>query len=137
MEGAEVVRYDYATECWQGAPDDCLGWWKSEVPDPKANRLQWAPNDIMLHYFQQLSADRSTQDVAYVLSLLLIRRRVFKLEANENADDGTEVLVVYCPKNEQQYRIPVVMPEAERIQVIQQELAATLFAKAEDSNAAS
>lgn len=137
VEGADVVRYDYASETWQGPPDDALGWWKSEVPDPKANRVHWAPNDIMLHYFQQLTADPNKQDVAYVLALLLIRRRVFKLEASQRSSDGHEELVVYCSKKEQQYHIPVVHPEPERIQAIQQELAATLFAKAEDSGSSS
>ena len=89
-EGAEVIRLDYSTESWSGAPDDAVGWWKSEVPDPKSNRLQWAPNDVMLHYFQQILAQDNKKEVCYVLTLLMIRRRIFKMEATERDAQGRD-----------------------------------------------
>ncbi len=130
-EGAEVIRLDYSTESWSGAPDDAVGWWKSEVPDPKSNRLQWAPNDVMLHYFQQILAQDNKKEVCYVLTLLMIRRRIFKMEATERDAQGREVLHVYCSRTEEEYQVPVATPGEEDAAAIQQELAELLFARTE------
>ena len=81
-EGDQVVRRDYAAEAWQGPAEPTIGWWKSEVPDPKSNRMQWAPSDVMLEYFTQLLEDTQKAETCYVLALLMIRRRIFRLEAS-------------------------------------------------------
>jgi hypothetical protein len=38
------------------------------------------------------------------------------------------MMVLYCPKNEKQYQVPVVTPTADRAREIQEELARLLFA---------
>jgi hypothetical protein len=129
-EGAEVLRYDYAEEAWQGAPEGALGWWKSQMPDPHANRLHWAPNDVMLHFFEQLGSEPERQDTRYILALLMLRRRVVRLEETETDDAGCETLVLYCPKKEAEYRVQVTDPEPGRVGQIQDELARLLFAEA-------
>jgi hypothetical protein len=58
--------------------------------------------------------------------LLLIRRRVFRLEEEKTDDQGRELLAVYCPRREATYEIPAVVPEPQRVDEIQQELAALL-----------
>jgi len=130
VEGADVVRKDYAATGWQGPPENCLGWWKSQVPDPRATRVQLAPNQVLLQYFEQLQGDLSKADVAYILALLLVRRRVFRLEGEERAAEGHKVLLVYCPRHECEYRIPEATPTAGRVEQIQRELQELLFAKA-------
>jgi len=127
VEEGEVVRLDFCEEAWEGPTDEALGWWKSEMPDPNAHKVHWAPNDVMLHYFEQLASQVDKQDVRYVLALLLIRRRVVRLEETETDDDGNEVMVLYCPRKETEYQVPVVDPTAERIGQIQEELARMLF----------
>jgi len=184
VEGADVVRLDYAAEAWEGPPENAIGWWKSQMPDPKANRMHWAPSDVMLHYFEQLgpetldgdeeeavaiadgSADVSVDvgedecraddegangltgrepsshhnaDVRYVLALLMVRKRICRLEDSEtmleeddevDAEDTElegENLILYCPRNEKTYRVPVVEPDAERIQEIEEELGQLLY----------
>lgn len=131
QDGAEIIRQDYSLGAWQGPPDNAFGFWKSEMPDPTARRLHWAPNDVMRHYFQQLIAADEHRDTAYVLALLLIRRRLLRLEATERDEQGREILVVYCPREEMEFRVPVVEPGTQRIQQIQEELAKLLFAQAD------
>ena len=128
-EGAEVLRQDFAEDQWKGPPENSLGWWKSEVPDPKANRLHWAPNDVMLHYFKELQNQDHKRDVAYILALLMLRRRIFKLEASEVTAEGHEVMMVFCPRAEEEYQVPVCHPTEAEAAAIQHELAALLFAK--------
>ena len=77
----------------------------------------------------------------YVLALLLVRRRVLRVDlANgelgepqgDEANNGkAETLVVYCPKRELTYEVLVAMPDGERIDQIQQQLSELLIADAE------
>ena len=129
-EGAQVVRYDYAPEAWHGPPPGTLGWWKSHMPQKHAKKVHWAPNDVMLDLLENLEERPDKKDMRYVLSLLLIRRRVVRLEDTEAQDDGSEISVLYCPRRETTYRVETTMPSEERIAEIQQELAQLLFADA-------
>jgi hypothetical protein len=126
--GGQVIRKDYCEAAWQGPPENTVGWWKGQVPDVTATRMQWAPNDVILHYFEQLEDNTEKADVRYVLALLMIRRRIVRLEETEQDDRQGELFVLYCPRNEQEYRVPVVMPSESRVSEIQEELANLLFA---------
>jgi hypothetical protein len=130
QEDAEIIRRDYCVDAWPGPPENAIGFWKSEMPDPAARKLHWAPNDVLRHYFRQLIDQGNDRDTAYVLALLLVRRRLMRLEDTERSE-GQEILVLYCPQAEQQYRVPVVEPTTARVQEIQEHLAKMLFAEAE------
>jgi hypothetical protein len=121
-----IARQDFSAEAWQGPPQDALGWWKGTVADPGGKRVHWAPNDVMLHYFEQLEGNPAKEDARYVLALLLVRRRIVRVESTQKDAAGTETLVVYCPRNEVEYRVKVVMPTAERETAIQTELSELL-----------
>lgn len=128
--GAHVERHDYSSEAWPGPPEESLGWWKSQVPTAETKKPQWAPNDVMLDFFERLAETPERGDMRYVLALLLIRRRVLRLEDTDKNEHGHETLLVYCPRRETDFRVPVIMPDAARTQQIQQELAELLFRKA-------
>jgi hypothetical protein len=126
VDGADLKRCDYAADTWQGPPDEAVGWWKTEIPDRATARKHWAPNDVMLDFWDQLAEQPDKQDMRYVLTLLLIRRRVFRLDEERQAPSGQELLVVYCTRRETTYEIPAIQPEPTRIDQIQEELAALL-----------
>ncbi len=125
-EGAELKRYDYAGGVWQGPPERAVGWWKSQVPSRADARKRWAPNDVMLDFWDELAEQPDKQDMRYVLTLLLVRRRVFRMEEETQDAQGREVLAIYCPRREASYQVPVVPPEPTRVEQIQEELAALL-----------
>ena len=125
-DGADLCRVDYATDAWQGPPEKAVGWWKAEIPDPKTNRMHWAPNDVMLQLFDELTEQPDKRDMRYVLSLLLIRRRVMRLEENETDEQGQPVMVVYCPRRDETYTIVSQAPEPAAIETIQEELSQLL-----------
>jgi hypothetical protein len=125
--GATVVRQDYSLEAWQGPPAEALGWWKSQIPTAETKKTQWAPNDVMLELFDELAGQPDRSDLRYVLTLLLIRRRVFRLEETERDSSGRQTLLVYCPRRQTDYKVPVAMPDGLRAQQIQQSLAQLLF----------
>ncbi|MCC7084899.1 MAG: hypothetical protein IT427_07820 [Pirellulales bacterium] len=127
-EGAKLVRRDFSADTWQGPPEGVVGWWKSHRPATDGQRLQWAPNDVMLDLLEQLADNPVHADMRYVLALLLIRRRVCRLEETEQDEQHQETLLLFCPRRETDFRVSVAMPSEERIQEIQEELARLLFA---------
>jgi hypothetical protein len=129
VRGADVVRQDYAADAWSGPPEGVLGWWQSTLPTSDAKRVRWAPNDVMLDLVEEWSGVPERADMCYVLALLLVRRRVVRLEDTEHDEAGHEVTVLYCPRRETTYRVPTTIPSDERVAAIQQELAELLFAK--------
>ena len=128
QKGADIVRRDYCEEGWPGPPEESLGWWKSKMPDASAGKMRWAPNDVMLHYFEQLEAQPEMSDVRYILALLMVRRRILQLDKTETNEAGQEFLVLFCQRNETEYKVPVAHPSKSRINEIQDELARILYA---------
>lgn len=125
-EGAQLKRVDFAADAWPGPPPDAIGWWKSQVPDRNSHKKHWAPNDVMLDFWDGLAEQPDRQDMRYVLTLLLIRRRVFRLEEEKIDAEGRETTVVHCVRRDATYEVPTVIPDASRIDPIQEELAALL-----------
>jgi hypothetical protein len=124
-QGAELVRADFAADRWTGPPDDCLGWWKSRMPERETGRAKLAPNDVLLELFQQLEAVPEKQDMRFVLALLLVRRRVLQVE--DSPQDDANSMRLYCPRDENTYHVTSLMPSEERIGQIQDELARLLY----------
>jgi hypothetical protein len=131
-EGSKVVRQDYAADTWEGAPPKAVGWWKSQIPaaDSKNKKPQWAPNEVMLQLFDELAEQPDRADMRYVLALLLLRRRVLRLEDTEQESPQAEALLVYCPRRQTEYKVPVIMPDGARADEIQQDLARLLLSDA-------
>lgn len=124
-DGGETVRIDVAADAWEGPPEDCVGWWKSNVPDLKSKKMNWAPDDVMLHYFAETEGCDDQADIRYILALLMVRRRIFRLEESETLD-GQEMLVLFCGKNNTEYRVSVEPISAARSQEVQELLAQLL-----------
>jgi hypothetical protein len=126
------VRHDYSADAWEGAPEGALGWWRSQTPaaESKAKKPHWAPNDVMLGLFDELAEQPHRADMRYVLALLLLRRRVLRLEETEQEGAEGESLLVYCARRQTEYKVPVVMPDSARTEEIQNELARLLLSDA-------
>jgi hypothetical protein len=127
-DGSRVVRQDFAAEAWAGPPEGSLGSWKSQVPHLATNKVHWAPNDVMLELLEQWEHDPLKVESRYVLSLLMARRRILRLEETETNELGQEVSVLYCPRRETTYHVLTAMPDATRAAEIQAELGQLLFA---------
>ena len=127
-DGGKMRRVDYSSEAWQGPPENAIGSWRAQMPDPNARKVDWAPSDVILQYFRNLIDRPDAQDTRYVLSLLMVRRRLLRLEETVVNEEGREVLVLFCPKDEEEYRVAVADPAADRLDAIQRELVELLFA---------
>jgi hypothetical protein len=126
-EAGQVVRYDYAQEAWPGPPAKAIAWWRAQMPDTHSKKMVWAPSDVMLHYFSDCEGDPQREDLRYVLTLLMTRRRILRQEATQRDAQGQEWLVLFCPRNETEYRVKVALPDENRVRHIQEELERLLF----------
>jgi hypothetical protein len=147
VRGAEVFRKDFSADAWKGAPDGTLGWWKSRIPEPTAKKIKLAPNEVLLDLFDQLAEQPEQADLRYVLALLLVRRRVLRVEEVSGVrcrvsdqsvsdtrhltpDSFSELMRVYCAKRDASYDVAVCMPTGERVDEIQRQLSDLLIADA-------
>lgn len=126
----QVHRSDYAVEHWSGPPESALAWWRSRMPTHEAKKGQLAPNEVLLQLFAELEHVPEKADMRYVLALLLVRRRVLREEEVEHDETGGEVMRVYSPRDENTYRVDVMVPDEGRRDEIQAELARLLYAEA-------
>jgi hypothetical protein len=117
-------RLDYSAEKWEGPPENCLGWWKSQVPDLGKGRVYWAPKDVLLAYFDHVRSNPQTQDVAYVTALLLAQKKILMIV--DDGGDGSQV-VLSNRSTKETCEVPVVKIEPTRLIEIQNELSERLF----------
>lgn len=129
--GADLERLDFSLTAWAGPPEGTIAWWKARIPTPETRRVRLAPNEVLLEVFQELLARPEQADKCYVMALLLVRRRILRMEDAEKSATGESQLVLYCPRDENTYRVPEVMPDATRAAEIQQDLEQLLFAGGE------
>lgn len=121
-------RRDYSLEAWNGPPADALASWKCRMPRREASKKRVAPSELLLELFHQLASQPGQAPLRYVLTLLMIRRRIFRLEETTCGESGAECLSVYCPRDEASYQVPAADVDAEQIQAIQDELSRVLAA---------
>ena len=130
IDGAEVVRNDYAVEAWQNPPEGAFAWWKSRIPSLDSGKPKLAPNEVLLELFDRLAEQPNATGMRYILVLLLIRRRQLRHDEQvcSTDEDSDGDLVVYCPSREETYRVPEVELDEASIQQIQAELSELLYA---------
>ena len=135
-DNGNIRRFDFSQDGWEGPPQHdadsgigLIGYWKSRLPVPNDNKVKLAPNDILLNLFDQLNDQLDKQDMRYVLVLLLIRRRILRLEKEEmDTVSGGKTMTVFCPKREATYHIPVTVPGDVQIEQMQETLTGLLYA---------
>lgn len=124
--GNTLRRVDYSAEAWNGPPDGAIGWWRSHLPALDPDRPQPPPNERLLQVWEELLGQPDRADFCYLLALLLVRRRLLRLEEQQCDGQGREVLILYCPRRDTTYRVPAVPPDPSRACVLQEELSRLL-----------
>ena len=97
------------------------------MPQATSGKPTWAPNQVLIEYFERLleDADPAQAELTYVLALLLVRRRLLRI-ADDDAPDAT-TLTVTCPMNDATYEVPVAVPSRRRFAELEEQLARLLF----------
>lgn len=117
------VRKDYSLEAWESNPPEKYhAMWRMRMPSAvEPRKSKTAVNDVLLGMFDEMYGTNHEPDKLYVLSLLLVRRRIMRLEELFN-ENSANVLSLYSQFRDEYYQIPVVNPTPERQEQIQSEL---------------
>ena len=123
-----LERLDFSAEAWHKEKLSAVGWWHSTVPSPNEKRIRLAANDILLELFDQWFGRPDKAEYLYVLTLLMIRRKIFRFEKEEKSEetDGS-TLIVYSARRETTYDVPSVPLDTERIERVQECLASLIY----------
>jgi hypothetical protein len=127
----ELLRHDYSAEVWGGPPDECLGWWRSRIPESENTSPKLAPADVMLNLFVALEKRPQEFSLRYMLGLLLLRRRVLRCEETRLHADGGEVLSLFCPRRNEDYELTVAEPDDQEAEAIQQRMIDLVYGDSE------
>lgn len=113
-------RTDYHEAAWQGPPDDAVAWWRSRLP-PAVAAGPADRDEMMQGLFDRWADEPGREESRYILSLLMIRRRLLRHTGGEGSGESG-VLRLYRPQTDEHFDVPVAPPPADRAAAIQQEL---------------
>ena len=130
----ELTRQDIALENWNGPPEHAVGWWRQTMPHNNSRKLRPAPEGVLLDTLAELLERPGKEALAYLLSLLLIRRRVL-VEAHDKElgeklpgqDEMHSVWSLMLPADGRVLNVPEVIPTAETCEALQRQLVSLLF----------
>ncbi len=125
-ENDDLVRRDIGNEHWNGPPDNCVGWWKSRVPDLQQGRVYWAPREVLLAYFQHLIDQSDGSEEAYVMAILLLQKKYLRITDTIQRQDR-EFMLLSNLATKEQFEVAVRTIASPRVAEIQHELADKLF----------
>lgn len=129
-DGDEITRIDIAAKQWNEPPENAIGWWKCRMPDAQRRGLRPAPNSVLLDTLAELLQRPDRSDLAYLLALLLVRRRVLVEEQQIELDESSssnEVWNLVQPADGRQWQVPIRNPEAAELVKLQESLIKLLF----------
>ncbi len=121
-----LERCDFSLEEWKEPPENCVGWWRTQVPEATEGRIFWAPDEVLLSYFEHLSQAPGHEDVAYVMALLMVRKKLFTLEEFVESPSGQR-MVVLNRRAKETLEVDVIDLPPDRLAEIQTELEEKLF----------
>ena len=124
-EGDELIRRDISIDEFDGPPENCVGWWKSKVPDLTEGKVYWAPKDVLLSYFNRLIESQQADHI-YVMAILLLQKKHLQLRDTIESN-GKEIMQLFNIATKELFEVEVVEVSADRIVSLQSDLAEKLF----------
>ncbi len=127
QRGSELVRQDFCKGNWHGPPDRTVGWWVSQMPAKRTGKLTLAPTIVLLDALEKLCEQPEDGDLAYLLAVLLIRRRLLAEQSSDSLEDEpTHLHLTYSP-NGREFLVPVHSPTSDRVEQLHQKLIDLLY----------
>ena len=129
-EGENLTLADIAASNWNGPPPHTVGWWRSEMPPVGQSKLRPAPDSVLLETLSQLVELPDSEPLAYLLALLLVRRRVLTEDETytcQATDEPSTLWHLQHPVDGRQWTVPMALPTADAVEGIQQQLTRLLF----------
>ncbi len=138
--GSELARRDYALDTWNEATANdsgsslidqtsVIGWWRTTIPQKKSSGPQLAPPIVLVDTLSALLDTPGQDPLAYLLALLLIRRRILVEDTGlaSRDDEMMAQLDLRFPADERIFIVPVVTIPSDLASELQAKLADLLF----------
>ncbi len=129
-EGDEISRMDISAKQWKQPPENAIGWWKCRMPDAQRRGSRPAPNSVLLDTLTELLQRPDKANLAYLLALLLVRRRVLVEEQQTDSEDEQSHKYFWNlvqPADGRQWQVPICNPDAVELAKLQESLIKLLF----------
>ncbi|MFP4105389.1 MAG: hypothetical protein ACLFVU_04775 [Phycisphaerae bacterium] len=108
----QFAREDYCLECWnqrdnQDRDDELFGIWKAEVPKPREKKKTFVDDELLLSFFHRLgdTDDETKVSFRFVISLVLMRKKLLVYEKMEKRDDGVELWLMRLKGSQKIHRV--------------------------------
>ncbi len=127
--GDDITRVDIAAQQWKEPPENAIGWWKCRMPDAQRRGTRPAPNSVLLDTLSELLNRPEMAKLAYLLALLLVRRRILVEENRLSLDDQDPASTwnLVQPADGRQWNVPLSCPEPHELARLQDSLMKLLF----------
>ncbi|XZE19312.1 hypothetical protein SH449x_004629 [Pirellulaceae bacterium SH449] len=131
QKGSDLIRRDYSAEKWTGPNDGVVGWWVCKVPQKQTNKKRLAPNHVLLDTLQSFLETPGKESLAYLLALLLLRKKVLGSDSGfHEADAPADDVLDLCSSNgERSFMVPVVELTTQDTTTLQAELLDLLYSE--------
>jgi hypothetical protein len=133
--GGELRRIDVAAEAWQGVPRHAVAWWSNRMPEKKQGKIKPAPPPVLIAALESLLEEGTQPELAYLLALLLVRRRILVQRseswlADDPAADSAACLNLKHGSSQREFLVPICEPPLGETERFQDELTRLLFCDA-------
>jgi hypothetical protein len=93
--GGRFERRDYSAEYWMSKRPAVYCYWKSTMPKGDKKKKIFVDNDMLVSFFGRLASETDEEKVnfRFVLTLVLMRKRLVKYDSSETID-GKEIWTV-------------------------------------------
>lgn len=128
--GDDINRVDISAKNWKQPPEGAIGWWKCKMPTTQRRGSRPAPASVLLDALTELLQRPDKADLAYLLALLLVRRRVLVEEQQIALDDSeasAEVWNLVQPADGRAWQVPIRNPNVHEMARLQESLMKLLF----------
>lgn len=124
-------RRDYSAEAWQNPPEGYFSYWKSRVPQKQERKRLFVNNDVMVDLLLRLTdrEEEVKQHFRFVLSLILMRKRLLKYEQTVH-EDGIEYWHMRLTRDQSMHAIVNPRMTDDQIAAVSAELGAILHGDA-------
>lgn len=119
-------RADISPDCFESLADKPFAYWRSRIAEPEAKKARPLDLNFLTEFFVRLQDQKSEDEhneVGYIVTLLLVRKKVLK-QLGLIVEDEDEFLEVRFTKEKEGkvYRVPVPEINAEKMDIIRDDL---------------
>lgn len=116
-----LQRRDFCADYWENEKPEVFCYWKSRLPLPDEKKQIFVDDQMLMAFFERLEneADQEKVNFRFVLSLILMRKRLLKYDSTRYEDENEIWRLRVVGDKSGDNRIEVINPHLDEEQVTQ------------------